>query len=82
MCGSWQTAQNALLGQEEGTGADGEEGALFVWVFLLQVRPGSDDAQGFGFGLEDLICVTARDDEDVEFLETLVGFGVVHVSTE
>jgi hypothetical protein len=37
MGGCGEAGENSLLGEEEGAGADGEEGAFFFWVFLLQV---------------------------------------------
>lgn len=57
MCGCGEPGEDALLGEEETAGADGEEGAFFFGVFFLQVGVGSDEAEGFGFGFED--CVDA-----------------------
>jgi len=71
------------LSEEETAGADGEDGAFFVGVFLLEVGEGFDEAEGLGgFGFEDGVGATAGDDEDVEFGEAGVGFFVVHVSPE
>jgi len=53
--------------QEETAGADGEDGAFLVGVFLLEIGEGFDESEGFGFGFEDGVAAAAGDDQDVEF---------------
>jgi len=82
MCGGRQAGQNACLREEETAGADGQQCALLLWVLLLQVGEGADEAQGLGFGFEDGVDAAAGDDQDVEFGEAGVGFLEVHVCAE
>ena len=51
-------------------------------MFLLEVGEGFDYAEGFGFGFDDGFDSTARDDENVEFGETLEGAFEVGVGAE
>lgn len=82
MCGCREAGEDAGLTEEERAGADGEYGAFFVGVFLLEVREGFDKAEGFGFGFEDRVGAAAGDHEDVEFREARIGFFEVHVCAE
>lgn len=82
MCGRGEAGEDTLLGEEETAGADGQECAFLLRVFLLQVGECADETQGFGFGFEDCIHAAAGDDQDVEFGEAGVGFFVVHVGAE
>ena len=70
--GGGQAGEDSELGQEEGSGADGQEGALPSRVVLLEFGKGRDDGQGLGLGLQDGAAVTADDDEDIELVEALV----------
>jgi hypothetical protein len=73
MGGGREATENALLGQEVGPSADGEQRALAGRVALLKLRVGSDEAEGLGLLLYDLFSVAAEDDEDIEVVEALVG---------
>lgn len=74
MGGCAQAGEDARLGEEQGAGADGDEGTLAAGVFLLDVGVGLDEAEGLELVLEDDVDVAARDDEHVELREALVGF--------
>ena len=63
MRGCGEAGEDSLLREEERAGADGEEGAFFLWVFLLKVGPGFDEAEGLGFGFKDRVDAAAGDDE-------------------
>lgn len=82
MCGGLEAGEDALLGEEEGTGADGKNGAFTLWVLLLEIRKGFDEAEGLGFVLEHFIDGAAGDDENVKLAETGIGLFVVHVGSE
>ncbi len=71
--GGSEAAQNALLRQEEGAGADGEQCALAGGVVLLELRIGRDEAKRLCLVLEDLVDIAAEDDEDIKVVEALVG---------
>ena len=82
MCCGRQAVEDTLLSKEEGAGADGEEGAFALGVFLLDVGEGFYEAERFGFGFEDGVDIAARDNEDVEFGEAGIGFLKVDVRAE
>ncbi len=82
MCSGRQAAEDALLSKEEGAGADGEQSAFALRVFLLDVGEGFDEAEGFGFGFEDGVDVAAGDDEDVKLGEASIGFLEIDVRAE
>ena len=44
MCGRGQAREDACLCEEEGAGADAEEGAFLLGVFLLKIGEGFDKA--------------------------------------
>lgn len=69
-----KAGENVLPGKEESSGADGEEGTLAGRVLLLELGPVVDEPKWLLFLVEDLLGVAADDDENVEFLEALVGF--------
>ena len=71
-----------MLSQEEGAGADGEDGAFTLRVFLLEVGEGPDDTERFGFVLEHAINGSTRDNENVKFTQTSVRLFVVDMSSE
>lgn len=73
---SRQTREDADLGEEEGSGADGQEGALSGRILLLQLRVGLDQGKRLRLALERGIGVTADDDHDVEVIEALMGLFV------
>jgi hypothetical protein len=68
-----EAREDALLGEEERSSADGQNGALAGRVLLLKLGEVGDEASRLGLLLEDFGRVAAEDDEDVEFLESLVG---------
>jgi len=80
--GSSQAAEDSLLSKQQGPGADGEEGTFFFGILLLEVREGSDNAQGLGFIFDDGVGGSARDNEDVKFGEALVSFLIFDVCAE
>jgi hypothetical protein len=82
MSGRGQAGQDSHLGEEERARADGEKGAFLFGVFLLEVGPGFDEAEGLGFGFQDGVDAAAGDDEDVEFGEAGVGFLELDVGAE
>jgi hypothetical protein len=51
-------------------------------VFLLEVREGFDDAERFGFVLDDGFGSATRNNEDIELSEPLHGALEVSVSSE
>lgn len=68
-----QAREDALLAQEEGTGAHGEDGTLAGGVPLLELREIGDEAEGLELLLDDLLGVAADDDKDIKVLEAVVG---------
>jgi hypothetical protein len=70
------------LGEEEGAGADGEEGTFAFGVFLLEIGEGFDEAERLRFGFEDVVSAATGNDEDVEFGEAGVSFLEVDVGAE
>jgi len=84
VCGGRQAIEDALLSEEEGAGVDGEESSFLLWIFLLDVGVGLDEVERLGllFIPDDVFGVAARDDDDVELVETVLGFIVTHVRTE
>ena len=72
--GGGQARENSELGEEEGSGADGQKGTLSGRVVLLELGKCSDDGHGLGLALQNAIAVTANDNEDIELLQALVGF--------
>lgn len=69
-----ETRENVLPGEQESTGADGEECALAGWVLFLKLGPVIDQAEGFLLFVEDILGVAADDDENIKILEALVCF--------
>lgn len=66
--GRRKTRQDTKFGQEDGSGADREQGTLASGIGLLDLRVGSNEGHGLGLGLQDdIINVAADDNEDVEF---------------
>lgn len=72
MSGGREAGEDALLGKEEGAGADGEESTLARGVLLLEFGKGSDQGEGFGARLKDGSGSSTDDDEDVEVVEAVV----------
>lgn len=68
-----EASEDTLLGKEERTGADGEEGTLVGGVLLLQLREGLDERKGLGVVLENVLTVAANNDENVKVAEALIG---------
>jgi len=64
--------EDDLLCQEQRAGADREQRALAAGVVLLELRIGSDEAERFALLLQDLLAVSAEDDDDVKIVEALV----------
>lgn len=81
MGGGGHALEDAGFGEEEGSGADGEEGTFFARVCLLEGAEVFDEFDGFGvFVVQDgFDTFAAGDDEDVVFSEGFVGVVVVHV---
>lgn len=73
MCGGREAGENALLGQEKSTSADGEDGSLAGRVPLLELGEVGDEAEGLELLVEDLLGVAADDDEEVKVLEAVMG---------
>lgn len=73
MGGGRETGEDALLGKEEGAGANGEEGSLAGRVILLELGEGSDERKGLIAGLDDRRGTSADDDKDVKVIEAAVG---------
>ena len=67
-----EAREDAFLGEEERSGADGQNGALASRVLLLKLGEVGDEASRLGLLLEDFGRVAAKNDEDIEFLESLV----------
>ena len=80
--GGGEAAQQAGFGEEEGAGADGHEGALTSWIFLLDFGELLDEGQWLGFGFEDLIRAAAGDYEKIDFGKAFHGLVKGHVCTE
>lgn len=71
--GRRETRENTLLGKEEGTGADGQNGSLTGGVTLLELREVGDEAQRLKLLLDNFLRVASHDDKDIKVLEAFVG---------
>lgn len=68
-----ETREDALLRQEERTGADRQDGTLAGGVLLLQLGEVADESEGLVLLLKDLSAVASKDDENVKLFEAFVG---------
>lgn len=72
--GGRQPGEDALMGEEVGPGADGQEGPLAGRVLLLELGERADEAEGLRLLRYDGLCVAAEDDQDVKLGQSGVGF--------
>jgi len=73
--GGSQAKQDVLSGQEQSTGADGEERTLTAWVLFLEFGIGLDQREGLVLvTLENAASVAAKHDDHIPLLQSLVGF--------
>jgi hypothetical protein len=72
-CGR-QPGENARLGEEEGSGANGEQGPLAGGIILLNLCEGIDEGQRLGLVLQDIFAIATEDDENIKVLQALMGF--------
>ena len=80
MGGGGHALEQAGVGEQQGAGADGHEGALFAGVFLLERGEGVDEREGLGVVVEEGVDAgAAGDDEYVVVVEFFVCVGVVDV---
>jgi len=81
--GSGKTLKHALLGQEQGTDVDGENGAFFDGILLVELDVLGEQMEGLGLVLEHLEdAVAARDNDDIKIVELGIGIVVVHVGLD
>jgi len=66
VCGSSKATEDTILSEKEGTSADSEKSTLLVWVFLLDVGIGTNEAERLRFVLEEGFDVAAGNDKDVK----------------
>ena len=77
-----ETGEDALVGEHEGAGADGQQGALARGVSLLELGKGVDELEGLGLLLDDGLDIAAEDDENVEIGQALVGLLPGHLRAD
>lgn len=66
--GRSKTRKDTEFGQEDRSGADGEQGTLVGRVSLLDLSVGGNERHGLGLGLQaGIVYVAADDNKDVEF---------------
>ena len=75
-------SEDTDVGEQESSGADGEECALAGGVLLLKVGKGLDDGEGAALVLDDSIIVTAGNDNDVNVREHLHSLLVVDMGVK
>jgi len=65
--GRGQTLQETGLGEDQGAGADGHQGAFFGWVGELELCEGADQIDGLAAFCEQVVdAPAAGDDEDLD----------------
>lgn len=60
MGGSRQSGQDALLGEEQRSSANRQEGTFAGGIFLLDLAVSGNQAKGLSIGLQDGCCVSAE----------------------
>jgi hypothetical protein len=78
-----KTLKHALLGEEERTDVDGEDGALLRGALLLELDIFGEKTKRLGLVLEHVEdTLAAGNNDDVKVLELVVGVLVVHVGLD
>lgn len=71
-----ETREDVLLGEEERTGTDGEDGSLASWIFLLELREVGDQTERLQLLVDDLLRVATDNYKDIKIFKAVVGLFV------
>lgn len=81
--GGSEALKHALLSEKERANVDGEDGALFGGILLLELDVLGEEIEGLRVVLEDLEdALTAGDDDDIEVLNLVVRILIVHIGLD
>ena len=79
---SGEARQDALLGKEERSSADGKDSSLSGRVALLKLREVGNETERLELLLNDFLGVTTDDDKDIIVLEAVMGLLIGDLRTD